>query len=736
MRTSRIAYCGKYLIGCWYLWLMRTMESNGRFKSMRIQHSGNTVVPTAHRTAPKLPKVPAISTHTQAPASPFSDSQLQRTAGQMLAGWLQLPCHTHRVVGEVLGLSAQGKNKKLAGVRELYPEKFAPLDDVFSHIHRGDRLFIGTGCGQPQHLVHALMDYVEAHPNAFFDVEVIHVWTVGVAPYTDGRFEQNFRHTSFFVGDSTREAVNEGLADYTPVGLSQVPDLLRRGMIPVDVALIQTSLPDEHGYVSLGINVDITKTAADCASTVIAQVNKNMPRVHGDSFLSIEDLDFIVPYDEPLLEVTPRATDEVAARIGKYVARLVRDGDTIQVGFGRIPNAVAQSLFDKKNLGVHSEILTDGIVQLMKKGAVNNSLKTLNRGKTVASFCVGQKATYDYLHDNPKLEFRTIDYTDNPLIVAQHENITAINSALQVDLTGQATAESIGKTFYAGIGGQADFSRGAMLARGGRTIVTLHSTTQDDTISRIVPYLSEGAGVTLCRSDIHYVVTEYGIAYLHGESVRHRAMQLISIAHPKFRRSLIEQARNMNLIYKDQAFVDGEAGEYPEELETYRVTAGGIEILIRPVRMSDEPLLKDFWYELSDRSMYLRFVSTRKDVSHDRLQEMVAIDYTQQMALLAVIPQGTKQDIIGMAGYFINPDTPTAEVTMVVRDDYQNKGVGTELLSYISFLAQNNGLVGFTAEVLLANAPMLRLFRKMGFQIETVHQDGGVSEYRLMFNRK
>jgi acyl-CoA hydrolase/RimJ/RimL family protein N-acetyltransferase len=630
-------------------------------------------------------------------------------------------------------MRSQRTSSKLADVRTLYPEKFAPEEEIFSHIHRGDRLFIGTGCGQPQYLVRALMDYVESRPNAFFDVEVIHVWTVGVAPYTDERFEDNFRHTSFFVGNSTREAVNEGLADYTPIVLSQVPDMLYRGVIPVDVALIQTSAPDKHGYVSLGINVDITKAAAECASTVIAQVNRNMPRVHGDSFLSLEDLDFIVPYDEPLLEITPRATDDVAERIGKYVARLVRDGDTIQVGFGRIPNAVAWSLIDKKDLGVHSEILTDGIVQLMKRGIVNNSKKTLNRGKTVATFCMGSKDTYEYLHDNPRIEFRPIDYTDNPLIVAQHENITAINSALQVDLTGQATAESIGRTFYAGIGGQADFSRGAMLAKGGRTIVTLHSTTQNDTISRIVPYLSEGAGVTLCRGDIHYVVTEYGMAYLHGESVRHRAMQLISIAHPKFRRWLIEEARKMNLIYRDQAFVDGKAGEYPEELEAHRVTKSGVEVLIRPIRISDEPLLKDFLYGLSDRSLYLRFVSARKDMSHQRLQEMVAIDYTQQMALLAVTPHNTKRDIVGVAQYFLNPATPTAEVTLVIRDDYQNRGVGTELLSYLTYLAKNSGLVGFTAEVLIENTPMLRLLKKMGFDIETISEDAGVYEMKLMF---
>jgi acyl-CoA hydrolase/ribosomal protein S18 acetylase RimI-like enzyme len=624
-------------------------------------------------------------------------------------------------------------SSRLAELRERFPKKFAPEEEIFSRIRRGNRLFIGTGCGQPQYLVRALMKYVEAHPKGFFDVEVIHLWTIGIAPYTDKRFDRNFRHTSFFVGESTREAVNAGLADYTPITLSQIPDLLRRGVIPVDVAMIQASTPDEHGHVSLGINVDITRAAVARASTVIAQVNENMPRVHGDGFLNVEDLDFIVPYDEPLLQITAKPTDEVAQKIGKYVSHLVHDGDTIQVGFGRIPDAVTDALADKKDLGVHSEILTDGLVRLMKKGAVNNSKKTLNRGKTIASFCMGSRETYEYLNDNPKIEFRTIDYTDNPLIVAQHRNIAAINAALQVDLTGQATAESIGRTFYAGVGGQADFSRGAMLADGGRTIVTLHSTTENDTISRIVPFLTEGAGVTLCRGDIHYVVTEHGIAYLHGQSVRHRAMQLIAIAHPKFRSWLVEEARKMNLIYKDQAFVDGKAGEYPEELETQRVTSVGVEVLIRPIRISDEPLIQDFWYNLSDRSLYLSFASARKDMSHDRLQEMVAIDYTEQMALVAVTPHDDRPKILGVARYYLNPDIRTAEVTIAVRDEYQNKGVGRELLAYLTYLAKKNGLVGFTAEVLVANAAMLRLFKKMGFDIETVSEDGGVYELNLSF---
>ncbi len=431
-------------------------------------------------------------------------------------------------------------NGILDEMRKRYPEKAVSEDKIFSNIHRGDRIFIGTGCGEPQYLVHALIEYTRSHPKAFSDAEIFHVWTLGVAPYTDEKLKHNFRHNSFFIGNNTRDAINKGIADYTPIFLSQVPKLLYRKLIPVDVAMIQTSPPDAHGYMSLGISVDITKAAVENASTVIAQINSNMPRVHGDTFIHIDDVDFVIPHDEPILEYRTEVPDEIAQRIGNYAARIIEDEDTIQVGYGSIPNAILSNLSTKKHLGVHTELLSDAIVELMKNGVIDNTKKSIDRGKTVATFCMGKKETYDYIHDNPGIEFRTIEYTNNPLVIAQHNNIVAINSALELDLTGQATAESIGKIFYSGIGGQADFMRGAVLSPNGKTILTIQSTAKDGTVSRIVPFLKEGVGVTLNRGDIHYVITEYGIAYLHGKNIRERAMQLISIAHPKFRLSIIE----------------------------------------------------------------------------------------------------------------------------------------------------------------------------------------------------
>ena len=624
------------------------------------------------------------------------------------------------------------KNEIGEEMKRIYPEKFGSEAEIFSHIHRGDRIFIHTACGEPQYLVRALIQYVESNPKAFFDAEVFQVWTLGVAPYTDEKFKYNFRHNSFFVGTNSREAVNRGMADYTPIFLSRVPDLFYRGMVPINVALVQTSPPDAHGYMSLGVSVDIVKAAVEKASIVIAQINNHMPRVHGDGFINIENVDFIICHDEPLLEYEAVLPDEVAQQIGKYVARIVQDGDTIQVGYGSLPNAILANFSDKNNLGVHSELLTDGMVELIKKGVIDNSRKTLNRGKTVATFCMGHQKTYEYIHDNPAIEFRTIDYTNNPLTISRQQNMTAINAALEIDLTGQATAESLGKTFYSGVGGQADFMRGAVLAPGGKTILAIQSTAEWGKVSRIVPFLREGAGVTLMRGDIHYVVSEYGIAYLHGKNIRERAMELIAIAHPQFRPWLIEKAKQANLIYRDQAFIPGQKGEYPEHLETYRTTSEGFSLLLRPVKISDEPLLKDFFNFLSDQSLYRRFISVRKDTPHERLQEFVVIDYTKEMVILATIKDAEVEKVVGVGQYGINETNHTAEVALVVRDEDQNKGVGLELLSYLTYLAKREGLLGFTAEVLVENKPMLHLFEKMGFDIQKRNEQG-VYELQMAF---
>lgn len=630
----------------------------------------------------------------------------------------------------------QSGAKSIENWKQVYPDKFTPVEAAFSNIRRGNTIFVGSACAEPQFLVRELIRYVQDHPKAFFDAEVLGIRTLGVAPYATEKFRENFRHNSFFIGESTREAVNKGVADYTPIFLSELPNLFRKGLEKVDVALIQTSLPDEHGYMSLGVSVDIVKAAAEVARIVVVQINRFMPRVHGDTFIHIANVHYVIPHDEPLLEYADVAETEIAQHIGKYVATLVEDGDTIQVGYGSIPNAVIANLAGKKHLGVHTELLSDGIVDLMKRGVIDNTRKSVNRGKAVATFCMGNRSTYDFIHDNPAIDFRQIDYTNSPLLIARQDNMVAINSALEIDLTGQVTAESIGQIFHSGVGGQADFMRGAALARNGKTILTIPSTAAGGTVSRIVPVLSRGAGATLVRGDIRYVVTENGIAHLHGKNVRERAIALIAIAHQKFKVWLVEEAKKAGLIYADQAIMPGEKGRYPEELETYWTTKTGLNLFLRPIKMTDESLLKDFLHHLSDRSLYLRFISKRQDIPHERLQKLVVIDYTQEMAIVAIADNDKEvsEDFVGVGRYYIYPEQRMAEIAFAVRDDHHNRGIGQALLAYLTRLARRKGLLGFTAEVLAGNEPMLHVFEKGGFEMHR-RTIAGLVELKMMFRQ-
>ncbi len=635
-------------------------------------------------------------------------------------------------MGFAVSLASESNLLSEAELRQRYPEKIAPLETVFGNVHRGDRIFVGTACGEPQYLVRSLIDYVESHPRAFVDAEVLQVWTLGVAPYADEKFRRNFRQNSFFVGATTREAVNQGMADYTPVFLSQVPALFARKLPPIDVALVQVSPPDRNGYMSLGVSVDITRAAIENARRVIAQVNAFMPRVRGDTFIHLNDVHHLVLHDEPLLQFEATAPGEIVERIGRYVSRIVQDGDTIQVGYGSLPNAIMANLQDRKHLGVHTELISDGIVQLMKAGVIDNSKKTLHRGKTVATFCMGKPGCYEYIHDNPCIRFAPVDYTNDPLVIARNRNMTAINAALEMDLTGQSTAESIGNRLYSGIGGQADFMRGAVLATGGKTILTIQSTARNDEVSRIVPALASGAAVTLVRGDVHYVVSEYGIAYLHGKTIRERAMALIAIAHPKFRPWLIEEAKRLNYIYRDQAFVPGKRGEYREDLEMYRTLKDGQQILLRPVKISDEPLLKDFFYDLSDRSMYSRFISRRTDMPHERLQEFVAVDLSREMVCVAVLQEDGREMVAGLGQYGIIETSRYAEISLVVRDCYHDRGIGRQIIAYLARIAAGQGLMGFMAEVLPENAAMMHVFESMGFDMDR-RVEGDVYTLKMTF---
>lgn len=598
-----------------------------------------------------------------------------------------------------------------------YANKVGAAEDAMKRIRPGNRVFIGSACGEPQHLVRVMTEA----GGRLQDTEVVQVLTLGVAPYAELKYAAAFRANAFFIGDSTRDAVNEARADYTPVFLSQVPDLFKSGRIPIDVALVMVSLPDEHGYCSMGVSVDITKAAAACARLVVAQVNKYMPRTLGNCFMHVEDIDVLVPHDEPLLEwPVSDASDDVTRRIAQHIARLVSDGDTMQLGIGRIPDAVLSELTDKNDLGIHTEMTSDGVMKLARNGNITGKYKTINAGKIVASFAAGSRELFAFMDNNPAIDMHPSEYTNSPFVISQHENMVAINSALEVDLTGQICADSLGRQFYSGIGGHVDFMRGAAIAKNGKPIITMPSTaeTSDGLRSRIVPQLQEGAGVVTTRGDCHYVVTEYGIAYLHGRTLRERAMSLIGVAHPDFRGELLYAAKRRRIVYANQ-IMPPTRHPYPTEHESTFKVVDGQEIFVRPIRPEDESMIKEMFYNFSEKTVYLRYHATLKSMPHNRLQVFCNVDYDSEMALVAVVGKAGDEDIIGVGRYMTDPPQDIAELAFVVADTWQRKGLGTYLFEQLIRIGREKGIHRFNAEVLPQNSGMLKIFHRSGMNVET-----------------
>jgi acetyl-CoA hydrolase len=428
---------------------------------------------------------------------------------------------------------------------DIYRQRVTTADRAVADIRSGDRVWVHPGCNTPTRLIEAMV----ARAPELTNVEVAHILTLAEAPYAAPGMEGHFRHRALFMGANVREAVNAGRADFVPIHLHEVPTLISRGLMPVDVALIHISPPDEHGFCSYGVGVDATKAAVESARTAIALVNQQMPRTLGDSFVHVSKLGHVVEVDEPVLEL-PMASEvsEVARSIGRNVASLIPDGATLQMGIGEIPDAVLIFLQDKKHLGVHTEMFSDGLVALFEAGVVTNERKTLHRGKIVTSFVIGTRKAFSFVDNNPFMEFHPNEYVNDPFIVAQNDSMVAINSALSVDLTGQVCADSIGTSMYSGFGGQLDFIRGAARSKGGIPIIALPSTAKGGTLSRITDTLLPGSGVVTTRADVHYVVTEHGIANLYGRSLRERARQLIDIAHPDFREPLERAAHERKLL--------------------------------------------------------------------------------------------------------------------------------------------------------------------------------------------
>ena len=594
-------------------------------------------------------------------------------------------------------------------LNQYCPQKVVDAREATSKIKNGSRIFIGTGCGEPQHLIHTLVNNHKIQ-----DAMLYQMLSFTLSQYVDDAdFLKRFALKLFFISASMRKAAFEGKIDYVPTYLSQIPKLFASRRIGLDVALVQVSPPDRFGFCSLGVSVDITKAGMDAAPLVIAQINPRMPRTSGDSIVHLDDLDYIVPYEEPLVEAMPSSKDtEVASRIGYYVSQLVEDGATLQIGFGRLPYAILPHLADKNDLGVHTQLITDGFIPLLEQKVITNKRKTLLPGRVVASLCMGSENLYRYVDNNPQFYFRSSEFVNDPTVIARNDHLISISSALEVDLTGQVCTDSVGYMFYSGIGDQVDYIRGSAMSKGGFSIIAMPSTAQNGKVSRIVPSLSEGAGVATTRGDVSFVVTEYGVAELEGKSIYQRVMELAQIAHPKFREELIDVAKRRHYIFGDQLAPVQDDLIFLESYKHRIDLKNGKTVEIRPLLPSDEFEYRNFFYSLKEETIYLRFFYRMKLFSHEMAQQQWAsVDYRKNISLVGLVQSRGHKEIVAIGSY-ADDESGRAEVAFVVREDFQGMGISSLMLSQLETIARENGFKGFTATVLQENAAMLHVFKK------------------------
>ena len=588
----------------------------------------------------------------------------------------------------------------------------------------GQRIFIGSHAAVPT----ALIDDLIENAKHLHDIEIVQLMTLSDNKWALPEHQQLFKVNTFFIGgDNVRSAVNEGRADYTPCFISDIPNLFNNGILPLDAALIMVSPADQYGYHSMGVSVDVVAAAAKSANTVIAQVNEHMPVTFGQSFLHKNQIDYFWYHDQPLPELPPPDTvdNKIIERIGQYIALLVRDGCTLQIGLGRICAAALHYLGNHKDLGVHSELITDDIMNLMLQGVINNRKKTFHPNKIVTSFCMGSQALYDFVDRNPHIGFYPSEYVNSPTNVARNDNLIAINSAIEVDLTGQVVSDSIGHQFYSGIGGQVDFSRGASLSQGGKPVIALPSTTQDGKTSRIVAHIREGAGVVTSRGHVHYVVTEFGVASLRGKSIRERALELIRVAHPKFRQQLLQQVRQHYWVPNYHQLTPSDVPELGD-IGFNKITFAGEEFDLRPLYPSDERRLQEFFYSHTKETLQLRYNAVPTQMSREKSCTLVSIDQSVDLALCIVRQKGSAAKIMAVGRYYYIESHNSCEVAFVTREHYQGQGMASVLLQEMIRIAQLRGLDSMQAVVLVNNKPMLNVFEKSGFVRQASDEPGEV----------
>lgn len=609
-----------------------------------------------------------------------------------------------------------------------YSSKVRTPEDAVREILDGQHVFVGGACSTPTTLLQAF----EKLPNPPGDVELVYFLTTGAIPYDDaGKCVSHYRHRSFFVGQDVRAAVKQGRAEYVPISVARVSQLIENGRQPIDVALIQVSPPDEFGYVSLGISVDLQMCAIEHARMVIAEVNPAMPWTAGESTIHMDNIDILVPVDTPIVEyLHPPIRDEVVQQIALYIASTITDGSTLQIGLGRIPNEALRYLDDRRDLGIHSDVITDAIIPLLEKRILNGRLKTHQRGRIVTSFAMGTRKLYDLLNRNPVFCFQPIDVVAFPDTIASQHKMVSVTQAFAIDLTGQICSDQFGGEFYGGIATQEEFLAGASRSPGGKAIICLASTTDDGETSRIRPLLLAGEGVSVARTDVHYVITEFGIAYLFGKSIRERAIALIELAHPKFRSSLLDEAKRLGYLPEDQRLENFRA--YPVEDERRITLKDGRTVMLRPAQASDGSGIRELFHTLPEGDVYTRFFRRLKTLSNKNVQRLCNFNYETEVGFVALT--GTREDetIVGQCCYFVNQSTNLAETVFLVAPAWQGSGLGSAMQRRMTEHAKARGLKGFEAEVLPENGKMLALARGCSENV-TVTKDDASAHVIMLF---
>ncbi|MBF0231963.1 MAG: GNAT family N-acetyltransferase [Desulfamplus sp.] len=627
----------------------------------------------------------------------------------------------------------------------MYNNKTLSADEAVANIKNGSRIFIGSGCGEPQHLIHAMVrnDNIQ-------DVMIFQMLSFTLARYLkDDYFFKRFALKLFFVTEPMQQAAFEGKIDFIPTYLSQIPNFFRSNQIGIDVILLQISPPDRFGIASLGVSVDVTLEAVKSAKMVIAQVNPRMPRTHGDGFIHVDDIDFLVNFEEDILVNVPEPVDEkIAKRIAMYVKELIDDGSTLQAGYGNMPYALLKYIDNKNDLGVHTHMISDAFIPLFEKGIINNKKKNFMKDRAVATFCMGSRVAYDYIDNNIQFYFGTADFVNTPGIIGRNDHFISISSALEVDLTGQICSDSVGRQFFSGTGDQANFIRGSTLSKGGFSIIVLPSTAKNGQVSKIVPNLSAGAGVATLRSDVNFVVTEYGIAQLKGKSMYQRVVELTQIAHPAFREELIDAAKQNRYIFSDQLPPLSEDLIFLEDYKSQVDLKNGKSMSIRPLLPSDEIAYRNFFYSLQEETVFLRFFHPITIFSRKMAQEHLAnMDYRNFISLIGMVRNKANNEIVAIGSYAVHEHSQDsvdsednnknwAEVAFVVREDFQGQGIAVYLLKELEKIASKNGYTGFYASVLSENRTMMRVFQKCYPDLSISPKNGEIDIIMKFDNRQ